>query len=151
MDNLPVSVKEDNDHLGLIVSGYLEEEKNVDNKVKKARGSLFKLLGPAFSSKCLLSPAVQLHLFTIYICPIARSGLSAMALRTTHINPLSAFHKKVIRGFLHLSDKAPVPALYFLTGELPVEARIHRDVFSLFYNIWVNPQSTRTHTFHRCG
>ena len=141
MDNLPVSVKEDNDHLGLIVSGYLEEEKNVDNKVKKARGSLFKLLGPAFSSKCLLSPAVQLHLFRIYICPIARSGLSAMALRTNHINPLSAFHKKVIRGFLHLSDKAPVPALYFLTGELPMEARIHRDVFSLFYNIWVNPQS----------
>ena len=45
--------------------------------MKKARGALFKLLGPAFSSKCLLSPAVQLHLFRIYVCPIARSGLSA--------------------------------------------------------------------------
>ena len=56
MDNLPVSVKEDNDHLGLIVSGLKEEEKNVDVKIKKARGALFKLLGPAFSSNCLLSP-----------------------------------------------------------------------------------------------
>ena len=27
MDNIPVSVKEDNDHLGLIVSGFMEEEK----------------------------------------------------------------------------------------------------------------------------
>ena len=44
MDGLPVSVKEDNDHLGLIVSGYSEEEKNVDLKVKKVRGSVFKLL-----------------------------------------------------------------------------------------------------------
>ena len=63
MDNLPVSVKEDNDHLGLIVSGQREEEKNVDLKIKKTRGSLFKLLGPAFSAKCLLSPNLQLHLF----------------------------------------------------------------------------------------
>ena len=110
MDNLPV--KEDNNNLGLIVSGYMEEENRVDKKVKKARGSLFKLLGPAFSSKCFLSPAVQLHLFRIYICPIARSGLSAMALSTTHIYPFSACHKKIIKGFLHFSDKAPVPSLH---------------------------------------
>ena len=44
MENLPVSVKEDNDHLGLIVSGNREEEKNIDLKMKKARGALFKLL-----------------------------------------------------------------------------------------------------------
>ena len=86
MDGLPVSVKDDNDHLGLIVSGYSEEEKNVDLKIKKARGSLFKLLGPAFSYKCLLSPTVQVHLYRTYICPISRSGLSAM----TQGNPFKA-------------------------------------------------------------
>ena len=45
MNDLPVSVNEDNDHLGLTVSGLREEEKNIDMKIKKARGSLFKLLG----------------------------------------------------------------------------------------------------------
>ena len=64
-----------------------------------------------------------------------------MAFRTNHINPLTAFHKKVFRGFLHLSDRAPIPSLYFLTEELPMEARIHRDVCSLFFNIWSNPQA----------
>ena len=59
MDDLPVSIKDDNDHLGLIVSGYREEEKNVDLKIKKARGALFKLLGPAFSAKNLLNPQLQ--------------------------------------------------------------------------------------------
>ena len=97
MDNIPVSVKEDNDHLGLIVSGFKEEEKNVDLKIKKARGSLFKLIGPAFSSRCLLSPIVLIHLFRTYICPIARSGLSAMTLRTTHLNPISVFQRKIFR------------------------------------------------------
>ena len=53
----------------------------------------------------------------------------------------SVHHRKTIRGFLHLSDRAPVPSLYFLTGELPIEARLHRDIFSLFYNIWINPDT----------
>ena len=141
MDNKPVSVKEDNDHLGLIVSGYKEEEKNIDLKIKKARGSLFKLLGPAFSSKCLLSPAVQIHLYKIYICPISRSGLSGMTLRENHLEPLMSFQKKVFRGFLHLSDRSPIPSLYFLTGDLPIVAKLHRDIFSVFFNIWINPQT----------
>ena len=33
MDNQQVSVKDDNEHLGLIVSGPKEEDKNVDLKV----------------------------------------------------------------------------------------------------------------------
>ena len=97
MDNLPVAVKEDNDHLGLIISGLREEEKNVDLKISKARGSLFKLLGPAFSYKAVINPALQIHLFRVFICPIARSGLAAMTLRSKYLQPLETFHKKIDR------------------------------------------------------
>ena len=41
MDNLTVLVKDNNDHLGLIVSGHEEETKNVDQKLKTAHGALF--------------------------------------------------------------------------------------------------------------
>ena len=94
INSSPVNVQEDNDHLGLIVSGVAEEQKNVDQKLKKARGALFSLLGPAFSSKCLLSPTVQLHLYRTFVSPIALSGLSAMTLRDTHLQCLTSFHKK---------------------------------------------------------
>ena len=114
-DNLPVSVREDNDHLGLIISGIREEEKNVDLKIQKARGALFKLLGPAFSHKSLLSPAVQINLYRVYICPIARSGLSAMTLRTNHLISLATFQRKIIHGFLHLSQSYPIPSLLFFS------------------------------------
>ena len=136
MDSLPVSVKENNDHLGLIISGVREEEKNIDLKIKKARGSLFKLLGPAFSNKCLISPALQIHLYRVYVCPIARSGLAAITLRSKQLQALEIFHRKIIRGFLQLSSSFPIPALYFLSGELPMEAKVHRDVFSLFHIVW---------------
>ena len=89
----------------------------------------------------MLSPSLKLHLFKTFVAPIARSGLSSMTLSSKHINPLTIFHRKILRGFLGLSDSAAVPSLYFLTGELPLHAAIHKDVFSLFYNVWSNPQT----------
>ena len=139
LDNQKVKVTEDNDHLGQIVSGLRQEEKNVDLRISKGRNNIFGLLGPAFSFKCLLSPLVKIHLFRTYTCPILRSGLSSFSLRTGALQPLSIFHRKTMRGILNLSKTSNVPALHFLLGELPIEAKIHRDVFALFFSVWSNP------------
>ena len=65
-----VKVGIDNDHLGQIVSGVEQEQKNVDARIKKGRNNIFGLLGPAFSYKCLLSPAVKIRLFRTHTSPI---------------------------------------------------------------------------------
>ena len=49
-----------------------------------------------------------------------------------------------MRAFLHLSPRCPVEAPYFLLGEIPIEGRIHRDVFSLFWCVW-NNKGTKIH------
>ena len=141
IDEMKVKVCEDNDHLGQIVSGIRQEQKNVDLRISKGRNNLFGMLGPAFSFKCLLSPKVKVHLFRTYTCPIIRSGLSSFSLRTSDLQPLAVFHRKILRGILNLSKCASNPAIHFLLGELPIEAKIHRDIFSLFYNVWLNPDS----------
>ena len=76
MDGQTVKIVEDNDHLGQIISDVRQEQKNIDLKLRKGRGTLFKLLGPAFAYKCLLSPAVKLHIRLsysevrpFYLCP----------------------------------------------------------------------------------
>ena len=61
MDGNTVKVVDDNEHLGQIVSGLNQEEKNVDLKMEKGRKSLFSLLGSGFSFKCMLSPVLKLH------------------------------------------------------------------------------------------
>ena len=63
MDGIPKKVVEDNEHLGQTVSGTNQTVKNIEQRIKKGRGSLFKLLGPAFSYKCLLSPVLKLYLY----------------------------------------------------------------------------------------
>ena len=137
-----IAVCEDNEHLGLVVSGSNEEQKNVDSNIQECRKSLLGLLGPAFAYKCLLPPTVKSHLWRIYNLPILSSGLSALPVRPTYCKSLTIFHNKILRGFLQLSQTSPIPALHFLLGELPVEARLHMEVMSVFYNIWCNPQTT---------
>ena len=99
------------------------------------------MLGAAFSYKCLLSPLVKIHLFRTFTCPIILSGMSSFAFRTTTLQPLAIFHRKTLRGILHLSKSSNIPALHFMLGELPLEGKIHRDVFSLFFSVWSNPQT----------
>ena len=141
MDGQKVQVTENNDHLGQIVSGINQEQKNIDLRITKGRNNLFGLLGPAFSFKCLLSPKVKYHLFRTYTCPILLSGLSSFSLRTQSLQPLTMFHRKTLRGILTLSKSSNIPALHFLLGELPIEAKLHKDVFSLFYSVWSNSDS----------
>ena len=70
MDGQPIEVVENNEHLGQIFSGFRQEEKNIELRIKKSHKSLFALLGPAFSFKCLLSPVVKLHLYRTFVCPV---------------------------------------------------------------------------------
>ena len=142
MDGDIVEVVDDNEHLGLVVSGERPEEKNINIRLVKGRGSLFGLLGPAFAQRCLLNPELKMHLYRLFVCPITRSGLSSMVIRPSLMEPIDIFHRKSLRAFLSLSDRSPVPSLYFVFGELPMSAKIHRDTFALFYGIWINPLTT---------
>ena len=130
-------MSEDNDHLGLVVSGSGEELKNIDKNIKSARETLSAFLGNKFSYKCKIAPAVQYNTWSVYIKP----GLSALPIRLTVMKPLTTFHHKVLRRILKLSPYSPVAPLYFLLGELPMEASLHLDVLALFWNIWRNPQT----------
>ena len=136
-----LTVSENNDHLGLIVSGKDEELKNVDKNIKAARESLFGFLGNIFGYKCKLSQTVQYHTWTVFIKPVLMKGLSALPVRPPILKPMIKFHHKILRGMLKLSQYSPIAPLYFLLGEPPIEASIHMSVFSLFWNIWINPQT----------
>ena len=67
----------------------------------------------------------------MFIKPVLRSGLSALPIRPAELKPLVVFHKKVLRAILKLSKHSPVVPLYFMLGELPIEATVHY-IFSAY-------------------
>ena len=109
MNKQAITVVDNNKHLGQIVSGSDQEQKNIDERIKEGRQSIFGLLGPAFSYKCHLSPKVKLQIYRTYTCPITRSGFSVFSLRPTQLEPLKLFQRKIMRGILHFSSSAPTP------------------------------------------
>ena len=141
MDGQAVQVVEDNEHLGQLVSNTHQAQKNVDLRLEKGRKNLFSLLGAGFAFKSHLSPVLKLHIYRTYTCPITRSGLASFALRSSQLEPLALFQRKTLKSILKLSNRAPTPAIHFLTGELPVEGKVHKDIFSVFYSIRSNPDT----------
>ena len=136
-----IKVVVDNEHLGLVVSGLQEEQKNIDKKISLCRNSLYSLLGSTYAYKCKLSPVLQSHLWRTYNLPCLVSGLAALPIRPSVMSPLTSFHHKILRGFLRLSRSSPIPCLYFLLGELPLENKLHLETLTLFHNIWSAPST----------
>ena len=136
-----VKVVDDNEHLGQIISGQQQKAKNIDLRLSNARKSLFGMLGAGFSYKCKISPGLKIHLFNTFTSPILLLGLSTFCLTQKDMEPLSLFHRKCMKSFLHLRQNAPTPAVHFILGALTIEAKLHFDIFSVFYSVWSNPQT----------
>ena len=75
-----------------------------------------------FSPKYNIGPLLICHIWKTYSCPVLRSGLSSLVLLPSHLIPLHKFHKKILRSFLRLSDQSPIPVLYPLLGECPMDS-----------------------------
>ena len=133
-----LNVVDDNEHLGLIVYGSKEEQKNCDKNIIKCRNSLFPMLGSVYAYKCLLSPSTQMHIWRTCNLPILLSGLEALPIRPSNTKSLELFQRKILQSFLKISQTSPQPAVYFLLGELPVEGLLHIRTLSLFHNLWIN-------------
>ena len=111
-----IKVTETNEHLWLIVSG--ENAKYINSS-----GS-----------------------WNINCKTVQRSGVSALLIRPTVMEPITNFQRKTRWEFLKQSKYSPVAPLYFIVGELPLEANLHIDVLILFWNFWSNPFETTKYT-----
>ena len=138
-----IPVEETNDHLGQLISGIAEAQKNVDKNITNTRKSLFKLMGNPFSYSSLVNPSVQFKTFETYSLGVLTSGLCSLVIQPDSIpmKSLIRLERKLYRAFLGLSTQSPVPSLYFLLGALPIEGVLARNALSLFWNLWTNPET----------
>ena len=114
MNDTNIEVVEDNEHLGQIISGVNPIQKNVDQNIDKTRKCLFSLMGHPFSHHSQVNPSIQHSTWTIYICPVLRSGLSSLVIQpeSVPIKSLEIFQRKILRGMLGFSSRSPIPGLH---------------------------------------
>ena len=80
----------------------------------------------------------SLAVFKLPLAKLTWVPITWQLLRPAVMKSITQFHRKILRGFLKLSKSSPVPSMYFLLGELPLEAKLHIDLLTLFHNALSN-------------
>ena len=97
----------------------------VDENIKKARGSLYSLMGAGLHGKNGLDSEIAITLLNTYVMPIITYGLEILLPTGSIFDIIHQFHKNIIKQILSLSQQTAAPAIYILSGMIPIEAEIH--------------------------
>ena len=122
-DNMPTVDK--TMHVGICQSADTDETAVAEN-VKKARRTLYSLMSTGLHSENGLDPETSLHLYQIYVLPVLLYGMEVVFPRPKVMEVFDKFNKHNINHLLSLPVTAAHPAIYLLSGTLPIEAMTHQ-------------------------
>jgi endonuclease/exonuclease/phosphatase family metal-dependent hydrolase len=139
-DTIPVV--EQATHLGIVRDiNSAGINSTIKNNISKARKTLYSLMGTGMYGTNGLPPAVNLHLFSVYVSPVLTYGLEILLPSEKEIKDATQFHEKTLRQITSLTDNCAKPAIYILTGEIPLIGQIHSKALTLFGNILRDPNT----------
>ena len=110
-------------------------ETAVAENVKKVRRTLYSLMSAGLHDENGLDPQTSLHLYQIYILPVQLYGIEVVFPRPKFMEVLDKFNKQNLKHLFPLPVLEVDPAIYLLSGTLPIEAVIYHRVMTFFGNI----------------
>ena len=130
-------------HLGLLQcqDNSKTEIINVRQRKKKTGAKLMTMFGDRFASDIPLRMSLNKTIWNTYLKPTLLTGLSALVIKDDSMRELKQFQDTVIRRMFKVRNKASVTPLMEMAGIENIEASLHKQVFSLFYNFWLNPKT----------
>ena len=115
---------------------------NVNENITKSRRSAYSLFGSGFHGNNGLDPESLLHIYKTYVLPILLYGMALLLPSSKPLEQLEMFQKRIIKQLLSLPTRCPDPAIYILTGILPIEAQIHLKALVFFNNVCHQEESS---------
>ena len=124
-------------HLGIIRTTSMKSniQANVDENITKSRRIAYSLFGSDFHGTNGLDPESLLHIYKTYVLPILLYSMELLMPSSKPLEQLEMYQKRIIKQLLSLPTRCPDPAVYILTGILPIEAQIHLKALVFFNNV----------------
>ncbi|CAC5421539.1 unnamed protein product [Mytilus coruscus] len=137
MGNTPMPNVEQSTHPGIIRTTTRKNniQSNTNENITKARRSAYSLLGTGFHVHNGLDPESLLHIYKTHILPVLLYGMELLTPSGKPLEQLGIFQKRMLKQVLSLPTRCPDPAVYILTGILPIEAQIHIKTLTFFNNV----------------
>ena len=92
-----------------------------------------------------LDPEIAIHLMQTYVLPVLIYGMEVDLAKRKYIDMLDKFYKTFSKMILSLPVNTAEPAVYTLSGTIPVEATIYKRSLTFFGNICRLPETTIEH------
>ncbi|CAC5371114.1 unnamed protein product [Mytilus coruscus] len=128
--------------MGVLRTSKPDDPNPLYENVKKARRAMYSLMPAGLHGKNGLDIQTLLHIFNIYVIPVLLYGLELVTPSGKKLDIIDIFHKKCIKQLLSLPTSTATPAIYILSGQLPIEGQIHKKILSLFGNICRQPHDS---------
>ena len=108
-------------HLGIQRSSDGKNRPTIEARITLARQTAYGLMGAGLHGLNGVSPSVCVKILNIYVCPRLIFGLDSLVLSTEDMKLLEKTYRKYLRCCQHLPDNTAIPAIYLLSGALPIE------------------------------
>ena len=131
-------------HMGIMRSPVTEQSAVKEN-TRKARRTLYSLMSSGLHGENGLDPETAIHLMQTYVLPVLVYGIEVALPTPKWMDVLEKFNKKFLKLILSLPVTAADPAVYVISGTLPVEATVHKRVLTFYGNICRLPKTSVEH------
>ena len=107
----------------------------IDCRISTGRKTLFSLLSAGLHGTNGLPARTALHLYQVYILPRVLYGLEALVIKKTQTDSIEQFQRSVLRSLLGLPNRTAIPALYILSGKIPIDRQIDQKQIMFLHSL----------------
>ena len=104
----------------------------VSHNIQKARRTVYSLMGSGLHGENGLDPETSIHLLQTYVLPVLVYGLEVVLPKASLMDKLERTYKKFVKHILSLPVTVADPAVYVLSGAMPIEGVIHKRALVMF-------------------
>ena len=131
-NNIPV--EEEVVHLG-VRRNIHNPHAVIDDRTSTARKTLYSMMGSGLHGLNGLPVKTSVKLYNAYVVPRALYGLEAVRTTDSALDKLIKFHRYALRSILGLPKWTAVPALYILSGQIPIEFQLDAKILKFIHNL----------------
>ncbi len=133
-NNTPIPVENETVHLGIRRNIHCPHAA-IEDRVSTARKTFYSMMGSGLHGLNGLPVKTSMRIYNAYIIPRALYGLEALRIPDTAINKLEKFHRYALRSLLGLPKWTAIPALYILSGQLPIQYQIDLKTLNFIHSL----------------
>ena len=105
---------------------------NIAARLPAHRKASYSVLHAGLARSHRANPAAALRVESVYGSSVLLSGLASLTLSSKEERILDQYYKVHIQRLLKLHQATPAPVVFLLAGCLPLPAKLHLRIFSLF-------------------